>query len=166
MITSCWLTNNISCSAMWRCAYGLSPYQLEICQWPVSIPTTDMSLFCPRTNYRCLWRVSVPATDVTDLSPYQLQICQWPVSIPTTDMSMMCLRTSYRCHWSVLLPTTDMFMTRLRTSYRYVSDLSPYQSPHTSFRWPITHCHKHPKTIFMYVRHVLTAPPKNSCILF
>jgi hypothetical protein len=144
MIVSCWLTNNISCSAMWRCVYGLSPYQL------------GMSMSCLRNSYRYVYDLSpyqlqMPMTYlrtnyryVYDLSPYQLQVCLWPVSVPTTDMSMTCLLKSYR----------------------YVPDLSPYQPPHALLQWPITHCQNPPQqylcTSALFLLHHLN----NSCMLF
>ena len=138
----------------YRYVYDLSPYQLQICLWPVSVPTGDMSMTCLRTNYRYVY----------DLSPYQLQKCLWPLSVPTTDMSMTCLRTSYRCLRPVSVPTTDMSMTCLRNSYRYYLWFVPVST--TTRLAPVAHYSlPNPlppptQNIFMYIRPVLAASPQ------
>ena len=114
----------------------------------VSVPTTDMSMTCLRTNYRYVY-VSVPTTDMSMtclrnsyryvydlspyqlqiclwLSPYQLQICLWPVSVTATDMSLICPRTNH---------------------------YTPCSSGPLLIAKP-------PKTIYMYVRPILTASPQ------
>ena len=114
----------------------LSPYQLQICLLPVSVPTTDMSMTCVRTNYRCLW-----------LSPYQLQICLWPVSVPTTDMSMSPYQLQI-CLWPVSVTATDMSLICPRTNHYTPCSSGPLLIA------------KPPKTIYMYVRPILTASPQ------